>query len=339
MSLVSAVCPNCGERIQVPNDKRRAFCSYCGSQIITEAAIAYGKAKNGGAAYAAASADFVIEAGMLKKYRGSSTDVVVPEGVTVIQDVLNNVPITSVTLPRGVKKISGAFRNCERLKSITLPDSLEEISSSFDNCMSLTTVVLPKGLERISFSFNGCTSLQSAALPAGLRCLCCSFKSSGVRRVTIPGGLNEISYRHSGILTGEHLIYSLEDCFEECEFLEEVVFEEGVPIIGKQAFRGCGSLTSVAIPASVKRIRCEAFRGCNRLESVTVLGSDTVLDSGWWREPACFSYCPRLSQVNLSGGVYQRVIEGIREITGHTGSWEGGERYPPFWDTPWSKYR
>jgi len=41
MALESAKCPNCAATIQVPSDKENAFCTYCGSQIKTKAAIGY----------------------------------------------------------------------------------------------------------------------------------------------------------------------------------------------------------------------------------------------------------------------------------------------------------
>ena len=41
MALESAKCPNCAADIQVPNEQEDTFCSYCGSQIKTRAAIGY----------------------------------------------------------------------------------------------------------------------------------------------------------------------------------------------------------------------------------------------------------------------------------------------------------
>lgn len=43
MSLVSAKCPNCGASIQVDNERKEAFCSYCGSKVEVQEAI--GKVK------------------------------------------------------------------------------------------------------------------------------------------------------------------------------------------------------------------------------------------------------------------------------------------------------
>lgn len=39
MSLVSAKCPNCGASIQVDNERKEAFCSYCGGKVEVQEAI------------------------------------------------------------------------------------------------------------------------------------------------------------------------------------------------------------------------------------------------------------------------------------------------------------
>ena len=77
MNLVSAVCPSCGAQIQIPPDQDRAFCSYCGNQIVVKTEIA-DKVKIDGVVKIQ-SADFIIEAGALKEYHGAGTDVVIPD--------------------------------------------------------------------------------------------------------------------------------------------------------------------------------------------------------------------------------------------------------------------
>jgi hypothetical protein len=68
--------------------------------------------------------DFEIEDGVLIKYHGSSPDVVIPDGVTNIDDY--------------------AFYNCENITSITIPDSVTNIGAdAFTGCKNLKTVVTP----------------------------------------------------------------------------------------------------------------------------------------------------------------------------------------------------
>lgn len=65
--------------------------------------------------------DFEIENGVLKKYKGSASSVVIPDSVTSIGD--------------------RAFYRCSGLTDITIPDSVMSIGwDAFGNCMGLTTI-------------------------------------------------------------------------------------------------------------------------------------------------------------------------------------------------------
>ena len=102
MNLVSAVCPSCGAQIQIPPDQDRAFCSYCGNQIVVKTEIA-DKVKIDGVVKIQ-SADFIIEAGALKEYHGAGTDVVIPDNVTNISGAFRKTSITTITLPDVYKR-------------------------------------------------------------------------------------------------------------------------------------------------------------------------------------------------------------------------------------------
>jgi hypothetical protein len=63
--------------------------------------------------------DFVIEDGVLRKYKGNDAEVVIPDGVTSIG--------------------SGVFSECINLTTITIPDSVTSIGdSAFYECTNLT---------------------------------------------------------------------------------------------------------------------------------------------------------------------------------------------------------
>lgn len=90
--------------------------------------------------------DFVIENGVLTKYKGPGGDVVIPDGVTSIQwSVLKGCKtLTTLTIPDSVKQIgSEAFANCDCLKSITICGAVKSIGwGAFANCNELTAVSL-----------------------------------------------------------------------------------------------------------------------------------------------------------------------------------------------------
>lgn len=152
--------------------------------------------------------DFVIENGVLKKYTGSDSDVVIPEGVTKIggsafEDCTS---LTSVTIPNSVTSIGKwAFYGCTSLASIKIPDSVTEIGvCAFYGCTSLTSVTIPDSVTSIGYyAFEDCTSLTS---------------------ITIPDSVTSIGY----------------GTFEWCTSLTSATIGSGVVTIGEDVFRDSG---------------------------------------------------------------------------------------------------
>ena len=95
--------------------------------------------------------DFVIEDRVIKKYKGSDPDVVVPEGVEIIGERAfhNHGEIKTIYLPTGLKEIKGlsiggAFYGCAGLRSFTLPDSVEAVGyAAFYGCSNLMEIQMP----------------------------------------------------------------------------------------------------------------------------------------------------------------------------------------------------
>lgn len=84
----------------------------------------------------AADSDFVIKDGVLESYKGTASEVTIPNGVTSIGDgafydtsMAGDNNLTSVIIPDGVTSIgSSSFAYCAKLKSITIPASVTSIS-------------------------------------------------------------------------------------------------------------------------------------------------------------------------------------------------------------------
>lgn len=86
------------------------------------------------------------------KYNYNPRTIIVPEGVTTIED--------------------GAFVNCNNLRNITLPKTLKYIGSkAFDLCFELARIKLPKGLEYIGRDAFSCCRSESftISIPFGTR--------------------------------------------------------------------------------------------------------------------------------------------------------------------------
>jgi len=132
----------------------------------------------------------------------------------------DNLSITGVTIPQGVREIGGwAFSGCKSLASVTFPDSLTKIgAAAFALCESLASVSFPSGLTQIgALAFYGCISLTSIVIP-------------------------------SGVLGIDPAAFAL------CKNLVSVTLPDNVIAIVEYAFQGCDSLKSITIPKSVRSI-------------------------------------------------------------------------------------
>ncbi|GHT72892.1 hypothetical protein AGMMS50262_02920 [Bacteroidia bacterium] len=181
--------------------------------------------------------DFEIdENGVLIGYHGAGGDVVIPDGVTAIGDlVFYSHDITSISIPNSVTSIgAGAFYECSNLASITIPNSVTSIGDdAFNYCSSLTSVTIPNLVTSIgNRTFLHCNSLLS---------------------ITIPDAVTSIG----------------EAAFFLCSNLTSVTISNSVTTIGMKAFHQCG-LTSITIPNSVTSIGEEVFWYCSNLQEITV---------------------------------------------------------------------
>ncbi len=151
------------------------------------------------------------------------------------------------------------------------------------------------------------------------------------------GEYENISWKYRrGVLTisGEGEMPELEDSpwWKYAESTKEIVIEEGITSIEKEAFMAFLFVKKVTIPDSVKKIdenafeMCQglqnlnlgngvvtieknAFLGCNSLESVTIPDSVESLKDG------AFGYCEKLKSVYIGAGVKEvgfGLFDGFR---------------------------
>lgn len=247
MPFVQAQCPSCGGMLAVDNNHKSATCQFCDSTFIVEEAVNNFISYNTTNQHFAAGSiinfynknsenDFIIEAGVLKRYKGASVDVIIPEGVTHISsDCFQGLHIKSIITPRSLISIeSEAFKNCVHLVSITInSDTMTTIEcNTFEGCTSLITVTLPNSITEIdSSAFSYCTSLTT---------------------ITLPNNITEIN----------------SSTFAYCGSLKSIIIPKNVKSIRHSAFEGCTSLASIVIPKSVEHIGLWAFYDCTALVSV-----------------------------------------------------------------------
>lgn len=156
LKLNKISCAACGGTLSVEEGRILVTCQFCGNQfsIIKE------------------SPDFIIDRGVLVKYSGENSEVIVPQGVRAIGILAfhQQSSLTKIVLPEGLNELQGIFFGCSKLEAIILPDSLESIPrSAFTDCVSLKTITLPKNLKSIGeLAFYNCKSLTCIELPKKL---------------------------------------------------------------------------------------------------------------------------------------------------------------------------
>ena len=189
------------------------------------------------------TSDFQIEDGVLVRYNGHATDVMIPTGVTAIGNGASltffQSGVEKVTVPDGVKAIGGyAFFDCGTMKSIDLPASIETVEHhAFRQCSSLTTITIPDAVETVGREcFWGCVGLTEIRLPKNLKVI-------------------------------------EEKAFSGCISVPEIEIPDGTEVIEDGAFWGDSCLEKVTIPASVTSIGDMVFCDCDNLTIYGIKGS------------------------------------------------------------------
>lgn len=92
-------------------------------------------------------ADFIIRGGVLERYNGNDTDVIIPDSVVEIgHHAFFNCPgIKSITFSNGLQYIGEyCFADCRALKQISLPETVKEIGRyALSGCRSLEIIIVP----------------------------------------------------------------------------------------------------------------------------------------------------------------------------------------------------
>ena len=181
-----------------------------------------------------------ISGDKLIKYKGNDENVVIPDGIRIIEtNAFAKCKLKNLTIPPSVEIIN-SFAFSGSIESIHISDwaawcnmgidrnPLECGAKLYLNRKLQTDVRIPQGISTLKRTFQGYKDLTS---------------------VELPNTLESISY----------------GAFWRCEKLTEVVIPEGVTEIGKEAFRYCSQLKKVTMPATVKRVESSAFAGCPEL--------------------------------------------------------------------------
>lgn len=256
----------------------------------------------------------------LWRYDANATEIVVPEGVTIIDaSFMNNTTLVSITLPESLTGLgSSQFSGCTALTTVKLSENLTSIgSSAFKNCSSLTTVNLPETLTSLAtYMFQNCTSLTSITLPENLKSIP-SYAFSGCTSLTdvnLPAGVTSLG---NGAFSGCPVQWSVDRHSAQAQMLSKAGYTFVDPEYPEFSLKtdvydntkfvivDCkDDVTSVTIPDDMVGIKDNAFSGCTALESITL--HDNFEDIGTY----AFKDCPATIYANLLTLTATRLPEG-----------------------------
>ena len=302
-------------------------------------------------------------------YEGTAADVVVDthEGAAIravaAGAFAGNETVHTVTLGASVREIGvAAFANCSALVSVDASASaVARVSNAaFLGCDALRRVALPATVNNVGVdAFLACDALEELSFGGdadGWMHVAIGAHNDALEDVvTLGDGTHyagafrsgnctsavKWTMDENGVLTvlGEGHIpdYSEIDSAPWSAYAAEikaVVIEDGIDIVGKNAFGGCTALTSVtladsvrliedsafygcaslaelALPANLRRIGSGAFYGCAALRSLVIPDSVTHVGGG------AFMNCGRLETVTLSAGltaIEQWTFSGCEQL-------------------------
>lgn len=215
MSLVPAICTQCGAEIEVDDTQEAGICKHCGTAFITEKAINNYNITNNITAQtvniigSSPANDFETEGHRLIVYKGNAEIVEIPSYIDTIGSTAfeNNTYIKKIILSNVDLIEDSAFYGCTNLSEIVFGEYYYFIhSDAFSGCTSLKEIKIPEGVSQIMpGTFSDCTSLEYVEIPSSVSCI--------------------------------H-----EYAFSNCTSLKRVVFNSNETRIFENTFLGCTSL-------------------------------------------------------------------------------------------------
>lgn len=239
------------------------------------------------------SDDYIVIDGVLMKYTGAGTDIVIPEGVTEIAaGVFTFRQITSLTFPSTLKVIGedAFFGSWGSLRAITIPASIEKIGIG-------------------AFRGNTGDHLENILVDAGNK----YFKSEdgvlmskdGKELICYPSGKTATTYAIP------ETVEVIKNLAMANTILESVTIPSSVRIIEPNAFY-VSALKELTIPATVEWMDTSAIDYCEDLTKLVIESKDTKVEDGsFFGADKMTVYAPEESPVKRLAEMYGVPFEAI----------------------------
>lgn len=212
--------------------------------------------------------DFVIEDGVLVKYNGKESRVVIPEGVRVIgiSAFYGNKTIKTIEIREGLEGIaSRAFMNSS-ITEITLPASIKTVGeSAFESCLCKKAVfILGEAEAVIGKSAFRNSALESLVLSDNVAEIGeKAFAGCKLRTVNLPESLRILGNEAfcdaitdvKDFVLPENIEYLGDKSLAQTKIIaEELIIPEDCTYVGANVFYEGSKVSAVRLPASVEKI-------------------------------------------------------------------------------------
>ncbi|HEY8364465.1 MAG TPA: leucine-rich repeat protein, partial [Haloplasmataceae bacterium] len=260
----------------------------------------------------------------------SLTSVIIPEGITIIDDyAFNNLQSLIIYVKASSEQSGwGYLWNGGRPVYYAITEVLEYNDMQYIIIDGNITITRYFGYETIldvpskireynvtsigDGAFSNCINLINITIPEGITSIgngafsnCTSLKN-----ITIPKGITRIADStfqdctnltsitiQEGVTTIGHL------AFYNCTSLASITLPNGLTSIGYNAFYNCISLINIIIPEGVNYIGGSAFSNCESLTSITL--PESLKSIGYYAFYNCIRFynCISLRSINLPKGI------------------------------------